>query len=336
MRERLKQLFEPLESKEFFRYVGVYLVLALINLRVKMLITDVWRSGILERNHRYLLSFEFTNNEQSRLLQFLIPEALRRIFHLTVPQAYVIQRWGFVFLAFVGFHFYLRKWFDERGSFTAVLLLAAVMPITYQNHLQESAPLLLFTFLMGLWTIREHRDLWFTVILAVGALNNETILCLPFVYFCYNWKRFEVRHLLRLAAATVGRALPAFLLTAQIRYINRNRPHLGGAWHLPENVEGVLRSFTTHPADFWSVPYLNFILVFGMFWYFAARGFRSKPLFLRRASYVIPIFILIHFITGVIHESRQMLPLSFIVIPLGLHYLFNPPSRQMSDSSPDP
>jgi len=322
MRERLQQLLQTSRSREFFRYVGVYLILALINMRVKMLITDRWQSGILERNHHYLLSFEFTNNEQSRLLQFLIPEALRQLFHLTVPQAYVLQRWGFVFLAFVGFHFYLRKWFDERGSFTGVLFLAAVMPITYQNHLQESAPLLLFTFLLGLWTIREHRDLWFLVTLAIGALNNETILCLPFVYFCYNWKRFEVRHLLKLAAATVGLALPALMLTAQIRYITRNQPHLG--------------SFATHPADLWSVPYLNFILVFGVLWYFAARRFRSKPLFLRRASYVIPLFILIHFITGIIHESRQMLPLSFIVIPMGLHYLFSPPSRQRSDSPPDP
>ncbi len=321
---------------ELFRYSGVYLILALINMRVKMLITDRWQSGILERNHEYLLAFEFTNNEQSRLFQFLIPEALRQIFDLTVPQAYVIQRWGFVFLAFVGFHFYLRKWFDERGSFTGVVFLAAIMPITYQNHLQESAPMLLFMFLVALAAIRERRDLWFSVALAIGALDNETVLCLPFVYFCYNYQRFELRHLLKLTGATVGLALPAVMVTAQIRYLTRNQPHLGGAWHLPDNVQGVLGSFSTHPADLWSVPYLNFILIFGVFWYFAARRFRSKPLFLRRASYLIPIFIVVHFLTGIIHESRQMLPLSFIVIPMGLHYLINPPSPQWRDSSPDP
>ena len=53
------------------------------------------------------------------------------------------------------------------------------MPLTYFNHLQESAPLLALTFLLALWAIRERRTLVYTSVLFVGAFNNETMLFLP-------------------------------------------------------------------------------------------------------------------------------------------------------------
>ena len=37
---------------------------------------------------------------------------------------------------------------------------------------------------------------------------------------------------------------------------------------------------------------------------------------------MIPLFILAHLITGKINESRQMIPLAYIVLPMGLMTLF--------------
>lgn len=308
--------------KEGVLFGSIYFVLALINLRLKLLVTPSWTDGGLKELHRALLAFEATNNEQSRLLQFYIPEFIRRTLHIAPIHSYMIQRWLFIFLAFLFFHFFLRNWFDTRLAFAGVVMLAAVLPQTYVNDLQESAPLLLVTFLLGQWTIRERRTLLFSLVLLVGAFNNETILILPAVWFFYDAGNWDRRSVVRAGVVSVVTALPALLVTGVIRYITRDHPHLGGAYHLPENVQGLVNSLATNPLDWWHDNYLSVLFVFGTLWLFAMLDFRRKPLFLLRAALMIPLFLAAHLITGIISETRQLLPLSFIIIPMAFFYLF--------------
>lgn len=309
--------------KELLKFGSIYFFLALINLRVKLYLTPVWFSGKLESNHSLLLAFQYTNNEQSRLLQYYIPEVFHSLLDISIPNAYILQRWLFVWVTFICFHFYLRSWFLAAESFGGVLFLAAIMPLSYFNHLQESAPLLLLTFLLALWAIREHNTFWYTLVLLVGALNNETILVLPMVYFCYNFRNIDYRHIFRLSLITIGTFLPAFLASGFIRYITREQSHLGGAWHLPDNLEGLLDNLQFTPLEYYRAEYLYIVFIFGAFWLFAFLRNSQKPLFLRRAWMMIPIFIIIHFLTGITKEVRQMLPLSFVIIPMALFFLLS-------------
>jgi len=318
----MKNKLAALPWQEALQFGAVYLGLAFINLRAKLVVTPAWNDGTLERMHFLLLKFQYANNEQSRLLQFYIPEAFRQFLGLSIPHAYLLQRWLFVFLAFLCFHFYLKKWFERGLAFAGVLLLAAIMPLAYFNHLQESAPFLLLTFLLVLWAIREERPLPYTALLALGALNNETILILPSVFFFYNLRRFELRQLLTLGLQTLATALPAFAIAAALRYLTRDRPHLGGVWHWPDNLSGILNSLQAFPLDYWKTFDLYIFFVFGVLWVYAALNYFKKPLFLQRAALMVPLFILAHLITGKITEVRQMLPLSFVVLPLALGYLF--------------
>jgi hypothetical protein len=196
------------------------------------------------------------------------------------------------------------------------------MPLSYFNDLQESSPLLMLTFLLGLWAIREHRTGWYTLILTVGSINNETMLFLPSVYFFYGFNGLQWKRLGRLILTTLVTSLPAFLIVGAIRYLNRDRPHLGGAWHLPDNVGGILREIQSMPLDYWIRSYLYIFFIFGAFWVLAFLKYARKPLFLRRAALMIPLFILGHFLTARIHEVRQMVPLSFIILPMAFFYLF--------------
>src|SRR5919112_629499 len=106
----------------------IYLCLAGINLLAKLKATPDWFDGTLLRNHNLLLQFSYTNNEQSRLLQYYIPELFQRLLPLSIEYCYMMQRLLFVFLVFVCFHIYLRKWFSAPVSFCGVLLLAILMP----------------------------------------------------------------------------------------------------------------------------------------------------------------------------------------------------------------
>lgn len=311
------------QLRELLLFGGVYSFLALINLRVKLALTPAWFDGTLDMGHYALLAFRYTNNEQSRLLQYYIPEAFRRLLNLSVPHAYIAQWWLFVFLTYLCFHFYLRKWFDSKLAFAGVLFLAAIMPLSYRNHLQQSAPLLLLTFLLALWAIRDRHVLWYVVIMAVGVLNNETMLALVAVFFFVNFRRFEWKHLTKLSAKTIATMLPAFLLVGTIRYLTRDRPHLGGAWHWGENVQGIWEALSTvTPFDYWKASYLHIFFIFGAFLLYALLKYRRKPIFLQRAALMIPLFILAHLITGIIDEVRQMLPLGFIIIPMALFFVF--------------
>ncbi len=312
----------PTWANEAILFGSIYFILALINLRLKLLVTPAWIDGGLRTLHRALLAFEATNNEQSRLLQFYIPELIRRALHLAPIHSYMIQRWLFVFLALLCFHFYLRKWFDARLAFAGVVTLAAIMPLTYVNDLQESSPLLLLTFLLGLWMIRDHHTFWFALVLLIGALNNETILLLALVYFLYNFSDWNVRVLARLGALILLTALPAYLVTALIRYSTRTSPHLGEVWQLPNNVQGFIKAFGASPLDWWHENYLSVFFLYGALWVFAFLGYKSKPLFLQRAALMIPFFLAAHFIAGIISETRLLLPLSFILIPMAFYYLF--------------
>jgi len=314
-------------SKELLLFAPIYLFLSFVNLCIKLWETPAWFDGTLVRNHLSLLQGQFTNNEQSRILQYLIPEVLRRIFDVSIESGYILQRFIFVFVAFTLFHFYLRKWFGSPASFAGVLFLAACMPLTALIDLQESAPLLMVLFLLGLWAIRDHKEALFAGFLWLGSLTNETILILPSVYFFYHltwtgqpsarWKGF-----LRLAGKTILLALPAICTAGFIRYITRDRPHLGGALHWNDNIAGILGTFQMEIFDLFTARYVFGFFLFSVFWLYAILAYRKSPLFLQRAAWMVPVFIIAHLITGIISESRQMIPLAYIIIPMALFFLF--------------
>jgi hypothetical protein len=330
-----KKLARPFwKEKEFWVFTPVYFFLSFIQLTLKLQDNYVdWFKGRLAENHQLLWNFDYYNNEQSRLLQWVIPQGIMKFTHLQVPQAYMVQRFIFIFLAFLCFHYYLRKWLSPGESFAGVAFLAAVMPITYQGDLQESAPLLMLLFVLGLWTIRENNTLLLELVMLVGCITNETMLILPALYFFYHFRWVHPKDVnsrtalefFKLAGKTVLIALLPFAIAAAIRYITRDRPHLGGDIILwSTNIKMVWHAIRTFNAfELYRTYYLFFILLFSIFWLYALLGYRTSGLFLQRASWIIPLFLAIHFITGKIEESRQMIPLGFIIIPMGLSFLLS-------------
>jgi hypothetical protein len=319
--------------REILFFAAIYLFLALIQLSAKLKVTPGWFDGSLESMHARLLARDYTNNEQSRLLQFLMPELFVRTFGLSVPHAYVLQRWLFVWLAFTLFHLYLRYWFSPAQSFGGVCFLAAVMPVTYIHDLQESAPLLMVTFLLGLWAVRAERPVLFALALLVGAADNETSLFLAAVFALAAWpgKPFGA-----VAWRTAAVTAPALVFTVLVRFVNRDRPHLGGAWHLGDNLEGLWKGLLAPPLDYARTQVLSPLFLFGPMWVLAFFGWTRKPRFLRGALLAVPLFILPHFITGIISESRQMVPLAYILIPGAFFTLFAEPRPSGSWSSAAP
>ena len=330
--QKIKMPF--LKQKEFWVFSPIYFFISFIELTVKVqAVYGTWFKGTLEANHRLLWMFQYHNNEQSRLLQWVIPQAIMKVTHISIPNAYMLQRFVFVFLAFLCFHYYMRKWLSAGESFAGVAFLAAVMPLTFEGDLQESAPLLMLLFVLGLWAIREQKTLLLVLILITGSVTNETMLILPAVYFFYHFRWVMLRNInaqtvkefFTLLGRTILIALLPFAIAGLLRYITRFNTHLGGevilwsknwlmVWESIKNIN----IFDLHESN-----YLFFILLFSVFWLYALLGYRTSGLFLQRASWIIPLFLLAHFITGKIEESRQMIPLGFILIPMGLSFVLS-------------
>lgn len=334
---KIQSIKRPVSSplcREWMLFSPIYFFFALINLRAKLCLTPAWFNGHLAHNHEKLLAFQYTNNEQSRLLQFYIPELFHRLLSLSVEHAYIVQRLLFIFLAFMLFHHYLRRWFHREGALAGVAILAAVMPLAYFNDLQESAPLLSLTFLLSLWGIRDTKIFLILVSFFIGGLNNETMLILPLVYFAYHFSEWKCSHLGVLILKTCLISLPVVLTVGTIRYINWDRPPLGSMWNWSYNVNGILSAITNFPSE---VCFLYMFIIFGAFWAYAFMDFKSKPLFLRRASFMIPFFIIAHLVRGFIWEARYMIPLAFIVIPMGLFFVFahEPPIESQKTGNPE-
>ena len=311
-------------NRELLVLGPVYFFLSLTNLILKLRETAAWTNGVLVNDHNTLLAFQYYNNEQSRLFQFLIPEFLHQMFSLSIVSSYALARLLFVFMAFLVFHLFLRKWFNQAASIAGVLILSGSMAITFLvGDLQESAPLLMLLFVLGLWAIREKRDVLFGVLLLLGGgLTNETMLVLGAGYFFYRLPSARARDIFRTGFRTALVALPALLTQSVIRYINRNQPHLGGAYHLPENLLGIWDEMQ-HPVEtLFQGKYIYPFLIFSIFWIYAVLGYPKSPRFLRSVFWLVPLFLTANMITGGISESRQMIPLAFILIPMSLFFIF--------------
>lgn len=324
IREKLKSIYKFLEThREALVYLPVYFFISFTDLVLKLRHASGWQSGNLLSNHNELMAFQYYNNEQSRILQFLVPEALHKIFDFSIITSYAISRLVFVFLAFVVFHYYLRKWFNPIASFAGVMILSAAMPVTFLIHdLQESAPLLMLMFILGLWAIREEKDALFSLFLLIGGgLTNESMLVLPLGYFLVRARSWNIKHLFFTGLRTILVALPAFMAQGALRYITRFQQHLGGAFHWPKNIEGIWAELTFPYQAIFNGTYIYPFLVFSIFWLLAIIGLFKSPRFIRRVFWITPFFLAANLVTGKFMESRQMIPLGFIIIPLALFIL---------------
>jgi len=325
MKSKIAAFFNKLlHNREVLIFIPIYFFLSLTNLVLKLRLTPEWTDGTLDGIHNRLIAFQYTNNEQSRLLQFLVPEFFHRAFSLTIGSSYALARLLFVFMAFVAFHFFLRKWFSQAKSFAGVLILSGSMALTFLiSDLQESAPLLMLLFILGLWALREKKDLLFALLLVLGGgLTNETMLVMAAGYFFYRIPSPKISRIFKAGFATFLIALPAFLVQGGIRYINRHQPQLAGGYHLPDNLAGIWSELRDPIGSLFNGMYLYPFLIFSVFWIYAAVGYRKSPHFLKSMFWVIPLFVAGNLITGIIAESRQMVPLGFILIPMSLFLIF--------------
>jgi len=305
------------ETKIFIAFIVIYFCFAWIltftylNTHINY-VPDYW-----EWRHNTLLQADPPNgSNQFRVLAFWIPELVHRVFGGPIFASYLMVRFVFTFLTLCVFHLFLMKWFDHQKAFLSVVLLAAIMPITYMRVFQEADVIVLLFFIIGMWLVSYRKLIPLAILIFIGTFAKESIVFLIPLYFFVTWDKKQktrvVIYCLFLSLVWLG----AFYITREALYEGYNNK----LWQLPHNIEQMATFFKYNlllNSRFLYIP------LFGIFWILPFIRLKEKPHFFRRAAPFIIVFTVIHFILGWPEETRIMLPLAFVVVPSGMLTLFS-------------
>ncbi len=210
---------------------------------------------------------------------------------------------------------YVRVWFPAEPALVGVLFVAATLPIAMRPNEYGPHSFLEPTFIsLSLLCILRDRRLWLAVLVAVATLNRETGVFLVVLY--------AVARPLNKQRAITTLAYGAIWLTVFIGL----RLYAGDA----DRYWTVAKIFSSNLSQL-SLTVFNVAALFGVFWWFAAAGFRHAPAFVRRVAVVIPAYLAVIGVWGVWWEVRLLLPLMPLLLPLALSFLFTSASGAVDD-----
>lgn len=302
------------EEKLIIIFILIYFFLAWI-LSWNYFVTHFTQISNWKTWHQSLIEGKFVGSSQFRLLSFWLPQIFSTAFEQSIQIAYIMVRFLFTFLTLCLFHIFLLKWFDHKSAFLSVILYAAITPLTYLPFLQEADAIHQFFFLIGLWLIREKKNLFFAVLLFIATFNKETIIFLIPLYILFNWQKSKALKVIFECLIFAIIWYIAFVITRNAFYHGQNSEIWQLSYNLSKLKEYFIYNSLINYRIFW-------ITLFGVFWVLPFLKLKEKPKFLQVGAYYIIIFIILHFLFGWPEETRILLPLAYIVIPSGIIYLF--------------
>lgn len=210
---------------------------------------------------------------------------------------------------------YMRVWFPAEAALVGVLVVAATLPIAMRPNEYGPHSFLEPTFIsLSLLCILRERRLWLAVLVAVATLNRETGVFLVVLS--------AVARPLDTQRAITTLAYGAIWFTVFIGL----RLYAGDA----DRYWTVAKIFSSNLSQL-SLTLFNVAALLGVFWWFAAAGFRHAPAFVRRVAVVIPAYLVVTGVWGVWWEVRLLLPLMPLLLPLALSFLFTSASGAVDD-----
>lgn len=231
---------------------------------------------------------------------------------------YMLFDFAGISLILVTLYFYLTHWFTWELSLLGALFCAAVMGVTSHEHYYQ--PWSFWEagfFTLSLLFILQKRTLWLGLLVAAASLNRETALFIPVLFLATTQDfigilRGKVRPDWKNAARFAAYLAIWIVIFFGLRLLRGNAAHV-------ETLKEILDA-NLDPGTVWKII-LNIVLFQGVFWIFAALGFRPAPAFVRRTLWIIPPYLILLTIWSYWLEVRLLMPLYAIIIPLALSFL---------------
>jgi hypothetical protein len=301
-RSRILQSYKALKKWELL-ILSVLLSLSLTFLHYMMVdslntaFQLKWSTQIMQNNGPY--------PDQYRILTYYLANLL---IWAGVPfaPAFLILRLLFTAASFFILYRYLENWLKPVTALLGLFIMAAVMPITYLFYgMQPADPLNMLVFFLAVWAFAQNRDSWLIPLVVIGMLNRETAMLLPLIFLFLRYGTTPIRYWLpRFIASSTAAAV----IYACLRIIY-----------------GIKAPYApTSPLHYWWAnltdwkTWIQLAGFFSIFLLISWQNWKGKPVFLKRLSCILPVFILIHFTVGYMREVRYFLPLLPIILPMAL------------------
>lgn len=216
---------------------------------------------------------------------------------------------------------YARLYSNFLGGIAAMLLVAAVYPISFEWYIgQLTDPLSHLSFLLAFIFLETGDFPSLLATLLIGSLAKETVLAMSgfYVLFCRRQSNYPAKAI-TLCAASLGIyfGVRLFVLHGGIEYRQISGVDIS---HIRDNWEDIR----------W---HRLFLLTAGAYLPFLALGWKNTPVSLKRmVLYLIPVLFLSSFVFGWLREARNWLPAVFVTAVIASRYL----SAQFARSAPEP
>jgi hypothetical protein len=171
-------------------------------------------------------------------------------------------------------------------------------------------------FFLGYILLKENKFWGLLLVIFIASFNRETPIFLALFYFVYSFRtgifnktKKLIKFILKNGLLVLSWAIPYISLRIYFGIRNEANLEIAGIYsQLPHNLA---------PLN------LTLLFVFlGIIWILAYINIKDNDLFTKRIMYIIPLFILVHFIMGHINETRLFLPITPPLLISGFKYLF--------------
>lgn len=234
---------------------------------------------------------------------------------------YAYALYDFIAIAFSLFatYVYLRIWFRYEPALIGTLLLAILMPANFKYHYFQPWSLIeIGFFALGLYAIHQRKKLTLISLVILATLNRETGIFIPMLYglslaFEYLQDKSSLKgnaHRWLLGLITLGISIG---LLIGLRLIFGNLSHVVNLSDLfYRNIQPTNLRRTA----------IAFSLFLGAFWLLIFFGFPKAPRFVKASLAILPFYLLTYLVWGAWYETRVLMPLYPVLIPVGLSAIF--------------
>lgn len=225
------------------------------------------------------------------------------------PQARDLYRLVFGMLLFYAVYRYARVFSGHAGAIIAVLLTAAIFPVSYQYYVgQLTDPMSHLSFVLAFLFIEREDFPFLLATLVIGGLAKESVLAMAGYYALFGRKdrRYPIKVVtLLVCCAAVYLGVRMLVLGGPMEYRD-----ISGV-----SIEHVIRNLSDSR---W--PYV-FLLTAGALTPVLALGWKQTPLSLRRlAVYLIAVLFVSSAFFSWLVETRNFMP-AVIVLAVATGYL---------------
>ena len=225
-------------------------------------------------------------------------------------------------LLFYAIYRYARLYTGFSGAIAAMLLTAIVHPVSFEIYRgQLTDPLSHLSFVLSFIFLETGDFASLLSTLLIGSLAKETVLAMAgyYVLFCRKERNYRLKVLvLCLASVTMYFGVRVFVLKGLMHY---------------GQVSGVGREhvWSSLQPGLWPA---RFLMTAGAFAPFLALGWEKTPLSLKRqVFFLLPVLFISSLVFSWLHETRNFMPLVFVLAVVTGRYLFGGSSETKSPAT---